>query len=111
MSSERYQTIGLAALSGVFSIFIFPSYTVEFLAWIVFIPLFAAIQQESLKNAFWLGWGAGVIHFLGTLYWVTVAMVVYGDLSRIVGGAVLLLMAVYLSLYVGSFCMILRYLL
>lgn len=110
MSSERYRTIGLAALSGIFSIFIFPSYNVELLAWIVFIPLFAAIQQENFKNAFWLGWGAGILHFLGTLYWVTVAMVVYGAIPRVVGGAVLLLMAGYLSLYMGSFCMIVRYL-
>jgi apolipoprotein N-acyltransferase len=110
MTSEHSRKIGLAALSGIFSIFIFPSYDVEFLAWIVFIPLFAAIQQENLKNAFWLGWGAGVIHFLGTLYWVTVAMVVYGNLPQIIGGAMLLLMVIYLALYVGLFCMIIRYL-
>jgi apolipoprotein N-acyltransferase len=109
ISSEFYRKIGLVVLSGVLSIFIFPSYDVELLAWVAFVPLFTAIEQENLKNAFWLGWGAGVIHFLGTLYWVIVAMVVYGDLPRIAGGAVLLLMAAYLSLYLGSFCMIIRY--
>jgi apolipoprotein N-acyltransferase len=109
-TSEYSRKIGLAALSGILSIFIFPQFNIELLAWIIFIPLFAAIQQENLKDAFWLGWGAGVIHFLGTLYWVTIAMAVYGNLSKLVSGAVLLLMAVYLALYVGTFCMILRYL-
>jgi len=110
ITSEHYRKIGLAGLSSILSIFIFPAYNLEFLAWIVFIPLFAAIQQENLKNVFWLGWGSGIIHFLGTLYWVTIAMVLYGNLPRIAGGAALLLMVMYLALYVGAFCMIIRYL-
>ena len=109
ITSARYRKIGLAALAGMLSIFIFPSYNVELLAWIVFIPLFAAIQQENLKNTFWLGWGAGVIHFLGTLYWVTVAMTVYGGIHPILSGVFLLLMSMYLALYMGLFCLILRY--
>jgi apolipoprotein N-acyltransferase len=108
--SEFLRKLGLAVLSGILLIVIFPSIDVEVLAWVAFIPLFAAIRQESLKNVFWLGWSAGIVHFLGTLYWVTVAMAVYGNLPLIVSAGLLVLMVVYLSLYLGAFCMILRYL-
>jgi apolipoprotein N-acyltransferase len=108
--SKHRQQIGLVICSGILSIVIFPSINLEWLAWIAFIPLFAAIQDATRPQAFWLGWVAGVIHFAGTLYWVTVAMVIYGNLPIVVGGAMLLLMATFLSLYVGAFCVIIRYL-
>ncbi len=96
--SKHRQQIGLVIFSGILSIVIFPSIDLEWLAWIAFIPLFAAIQDATHKQAFWLGWAVGVIHFAGTLYWVTVAMVIYGRLPIVVGGALLLLMATFLAL-------------
>lgn len=110
MTLNFYRKIGLASLAGLLSILIFPKFNIELFAWIVFIPLFSAIQSESIKNAFWLGWIAGVIHFLGTLYWVTVTMVLYGSLSEFLSVLVLILMAVYLALYMGTFCMLIRFL-
>ncbi len=107
---DMYRKIGLAALSGFLSILIFPKFNVEVLAWIIFIPLFSAIQTENLRNTFRLGWFAGVIHFGGTLYWVTVTMVLYGGLSGFFSVLVLILMVVYLALYVGTFCLLIRFL-
>ena len=91
-----YRKIGLAGLTGLLSILIFPTFNLEFLAWVTFIPLLGAIEHENLKNTFWLGWIAGVIHFLGTLYWVTVTMVLYGNLSESLSVLALLLLAIYL---------------
>lgn len=105
-----WRCIGLILLSGVLSIIIFPSFDLEILAWIAFIPLFAALQGQSLKNAFWIGWGTGVVHFVGTLYWVTVAMEVYGGLPKGLSFGLLVAMVAYLSLYFGAFSMLLRYL-
>lgn len=105
-----WRRIGLILLSGVLSTLILPSFNLELLAWIAFIPLFAALQGQSLKNAFWIGWSTGIIHFLGTLYWVTVAMAVYGNLPKSVSAILLILQVMYLSLYFGAFSMMLRYL-
>ncbi|MBD3308896.1 apolipoprotein N-acyltransferase [candidate division KSB3 bacterium] len=100
--------LGLAVLSGGLLILIFPKFNLEFLAWVAFIPLFAAIQGEDRRSTFWLGWIAGVIHFLGTLYWVTVTMVRYGGLSEVFSFLVLVLMAVYLALYMAGFGLLLN---
>ena len=108
--SEYFRKTGLVALSGILSVCIFPSYNIEILAWIAFVPLFAAIEHESLTKAFWLGWIAGCIHFLGTLYWVTVTMVLYGNLSKFFSGVALLLLVMYLALYIAIFCLLLRFL-
>jgi apolipoprotein N-acyltransferase len=105
-----WRGIGLILLSGLLLTLIFPSFNLEILAWIAFIPLFAALQGQSLKNAFWIGWGTGVVHFVGTLYWVTVAMEVYGGLPKGVSFGLLVVLVVYLSLYFGAFSMLLRYL-
>ena len=100
--------IGLAVLSGLCLTLIFPFFDVEMLAWIAFVPLFYAIQDAPFKTAFGLGWLTGVIHFFGTLYWVTVTMVEYGGLTPLLSGAALALMVVYLAIYPGLFCLLLR---
>ena len=103
------RTTLLAAVSGFLSILIFPNWNVEILAWIVFLPLWVAIEHENFHKTFWAGWLAGFIHFLGTMYWVTVTMVIYGGLSQILSGAMLLLLAMYLAIYIGLFCLLLKY--
>ncbi|GAK57876.1 Apolipoprotein N-acyltransferase [Candidatus Vecturithrix granuli] len=100
---------GLAVFSGFLSILIFPNWNVEILAWIVFLPLLVAIEDESLHRTFWTGWIAGFIHFAGTLYWVTVTMVLYGGLSQFFSAAMLVLLAMYLAIYLGLFCLLLRH--
>lgn len=110
----RLQTLfsrqtALAALSGLLSILIFPTWNVEILAWIVFLPLWVAIEHENFYKTFWLGWLAGFIHFLGTMYWVTVTMVLYGGLSQFFSAAMLLLLTMYLAIYIGLFCLLLKY--
>lgn len=100
---------GLAVFSGFLSILIFPNWNVEMLAWIVFLPLLLAIEDESLHKTFWAGWLAGFIHFSGTLYWITVTMVLYGGLSQFLSAAMLILLAMYLAIYIGLFCLLLRY--
>ncbi len=101
--------VGFAVLSGFLSILIFPNWNVGMLAWIVLLPLLAAIDGESLHKTFWTGWVAGCFHFLGTLYWITVTMVLYGGLSRFFSAVMLVLLAMYLAIYIGLFCLLLTY--
>ncbi len=110
MTSTLVGKMSLASLSGLLLILIFPFFNIELLAWIAFIPLLLAIQQENLKDAFWLGWLTGVVYGLGSLYWVTNTMVRYGGMPLLLSVIVLLLLVVYLALYVGAFCFLLRFL-
>ena len=108
---RRYlKKISLAFLSGILLILIFPKFNLELLAWIALIPLLYAIQEENLKNTFWLGWLAGVTYYLGSLYWITVTMVRYGGINLPSSIGILLLLAVYLAFYVGLFTLIIQYL-
>jgi len=40
------------------------------------VPLLIALEGSSLARAFLLGLTTGVIYFSGTLYWITLVMVV-----------------------------------
>jgi len=100
----------LAVFSGLLLVLIFPKFNLELLGWVALIPLLYAIQEEGLKNVFWLGWLTGVTWFLGSLYWVTVTMVRYGGLNFPLSVGVLLILAMYLALYVGFFALTSRYL-
>lgn len=96
----------LAVLSGVLLIFIFP--TVIFgrhfpdlgiLAWIALVPLLIAIKDKRPKSAFSLGLLAGLVSFLGILYWIRI-------LSPLVG---LFVLAFYLALYIALFCFLFNF--
>jgi len=111
MTSTFPRKVCLVGISGLLISLIFPFFNIELLAWIAFVPLFMAIQHENLKNTFWLGWIAGVISGLGTLYWVTITMILYGGLSPVLSVAALLVLVVYLALYTGTFTLLIQFLL
>ncbi len=105
----RWQKLGLVTLSALCFILVFPSFNVEVLAWVTFVPLLLAIRDASPNEAFWLGWLFGILGALGTVYWVVVAMVSYGNVSVWLSVLILLLMAAYLGLYVGVFAWLARW--
>jgi len=84
-------------LSGFLLILSFPSFNLEFLAWVGFIPLFFAIRNKSKTKAFLLSYLTGVIFWWGTIYWLVNV--------TFVGTFVLIL---YLALYFGLFGLIFR---
>lgn len=92
----RYRPMFLAILSGILLILIFPKANLGFLAWLALVPLLLAIRDESPKSAFGLGLLAGVVSFLGILYWIRI-------LSPLIG---LLVLAFYLALYIALFCLL-----
>lgn len=93
--------------SGLLLALSFPSFDIESLAWVALVPLLLAIRGSSWKAAFGQGWLAGLLFFSVTLYWVINAMHEYGKLSFAVSFCVMLLLAGYCALYVGSFCAVL----
>ena len=102
----KYRSMFLAILSGILLIFIFPTVLFDYhfpdlgiLAWIALVPLFLAIRGKSPKNAFSLGLLAGLVSFLGILYWIRI-------LSPLIG---LLILAFYIALYIALFCFLLTF--
>jgi apolipoprotein N-acyltransferase len=93
--------------SGLLLALSFPLYDFESLAWIALIPLLLAVRGSSWKTAFGQGWLAGLVFFAMTLHWVINAMHEYGKLSFVVSFLVMLLLAGYCALFVGSFCTVL----
>ncbi|MBI5527906.1 MAG: apolipoprotein N-acyltransferase [Deltaproteobacteria bacterium] len=71
----------------------------EVLAWVALVPLFFAIDGKRGRPAFVLGAVAGVVYFGITLYWVTVALTVFGRIPYIGAVPLVLLLVAYCALY------------
>jgi len=109
MKTMKKRDILLSLLSGILLILSFPSFDIEVLAWVALVPLFYAIEGKGLYHSFMLGLLAGVISFLGILYWIIVAVHTYGNAPLILSGFILLLLVVYLSLFIGAFAFLTRF--
>ena len=97
----------LPVLSGTLLVLSFPTYDLDFLAWIALAPLLIAIREKPWKTAFGQGWLAGLVFFVGTLSWVINAMHQYGKIPFPVSFFVMLLLAGYCALFVALFAAIL----
>jgi apolipoprotein N-acyltransferase len=92
-----------AALSGALLVLSFPVVALWPLAWFFLVPLLLCTRGKHGKDAFLLGAFAGVIAYLGLIYWVVVAVHRYGNIPLPLAIPVLLLLVIYLSLYWGIF--------
>lgn len=70
----------LAILSAILLILAFPDFEFWYLAYVVLIPLFFAIEREkeSFAKSFVTGWIFGIVFFTGTCWWLTYAPINYG---------------------------------
>jgi apolipoprotein N-acyltransferase len=66
-------------------------------------PLLYSLKRERPFRNFVSGFVAGMVTYLGLLYWVVVAMNKYGGLNIYLSLLALLLLACYLALYTGIF--------
>ena len=107
----------LAAASGILLALSFPKYGHPAVAWIALTPLLVALSGEAripkpesrpLGRAFLLGLLTGVVYFLGTLYWITGVMAVYGGLQPWVAVVVNGALIVYLALFPSVFAVVVR---
>lgn len=93
--------------SGILYALSFPRIDLSPAAWIALVPLLFIIREETPKRAFYMGWLAGGVAFLGLLYWTTITMVRYGGLPWPATIPPLLLLVAYLGLYFAGFCALL----
>jgi apolipoprotein N-acyltransferase len=102
-TSGKTENTLYAVLSGLLLTASFPPAHLEWIAWFALIPLLKSIQGSGPGQAFKLGFVAGFAHFVTLLYWVVFVMGHYGHLHWTVALAILVLFALYLSLYLASF--------
>jgi len=76
------------------------------LAWIALVPLLLALRNVGPKDAARLGLLAGMVHYVTLLYWITIVLGRYGNLSLWVSIPALVLLALYMSCYLVLFCII-----
>jgi len=97
-------TVFLAVLSGLLLFLSFPKYGSGWLAWIAFIPLFFALRKAaSISQGLLLGFIAGIVSYIGIIYWIAFVIINYGYLPLYLGIILMLLLACYLSVYVALF--------
>ena len=90
-----------ALVSGCLLALSFPQPGISPLAWFAFVPLLAAAAGLPGKVAFRLGVTAGFAAYLGIFYWLNIVLVSYGKLPWFLSGALTLVLAGYLALYLG----------
>ncbi len=98
------KTLLLSIVSGLLIFLSFPKADMGFLVWIALVPLFYALRDADLPGAFRTGFVAGLVYNTGLIYWVVFVVVHYGHLPFYAGVSVMLLLAIYLSLYPALFC-------
>ncbi|NKB80796.1 MAG: apolipoprotein N-acyltransferase [Nitrospirales bacterium] len=74
-------------------------------AWIALIPLHWVLRNATLRQTFWCGWLAGLVAFVGTMYWVITAMHLYGKVPLSISVCLMLLLAAYLGMYVALYAL------
>ena len=104
----KKKDVFLSLLSGILLVLSYPNFDLEFLAWFALVPLFYSIRGKDVIPSFFLGYLTGFIAFLGILYWIVVAVHTYGNVSLLPSVLILLLLILYLSLFFGTFTMLIR---
>jgi len=96
--------VGLAALSGLLQVLVFPRFSLYWLAAFAVAPLlFALAKTASPKRRFLLGWLCGAIYWGGTCYWVYGVMYDYGGLAAPAAAAIYVGFLLAKGLHLGVF--------
>lgn len=69
------------------------------LAWVALVPLWLAVREATPSSAFRTGWAFGFASFLGTIYWVFIAMNSFGGIAAPVAAVLTLVLCAFLGLF------------
>jgi len=92
----------LALVTGLMLPALFPSMNLGLLGWVCLVPLLAAVDRKQPSQGLLLGLLAGTVFHGGLVYWVTVAMSVYGGLPLPAAVAVLVLFAAVMGIFIAA---------
>jgi apolipoprotein N-acyltransferase len=93
---------GVAALSGVALAAAFPKADLNLFAWVAFVPLFYAIEDQSLRRVFSYAWLQGFVCFVGSLYWVVIALHDFAGVQTVLAAIPMLLLAAIMGIYTAA---------
>ncbi len=100
--TKRFTSETLAILSGILFTLSFPPFDMFFVAWVAWLPLWVALQQDNWEHGFKLGFITGFIFTLTSLNWIANN----SGTSFLIASASMMGTVVYLSLWFGLFGLI-----
>ena len=98
-----YRPYILSVISGALLVLCFPTAEMYMLAWVALVPFLTALWEMTPSRAFKAGFFMGLPYFFGTLYWVYHSITYYGGVPFIAALALVLVLAVCLSLFTAAF--------
>lgn len=84
--------LAAGAASGLGLVLVFPGWDLTWLAWVILVPLLVAIHDLSPRQAFPVGFAAGLIGFGGVLEWI-----------RLFGLPAWVMLTLVMAAYAGAF--------
>ena len=79
MRSNKATRAALAAASGLALGLAFPKFDYGLLAWVAFVPLFYAIEGESMRRVFGWAYLQGFASYVVSLYWIAIPLHDFAD--------------------------------
>jgi apolipoprotein N-acyltransferase len=99
MSLKKWTRPGLAVVSGLALAAAFPKIDLNLFAWVAFVPLFYAIEHQPLRRVFAYTWVQGFVCFIGSLYWVVIALHDFARVPTVLAVLPMLLLAAIMGVY------------
>lgn len=97
-------TVGLAVLSGILQVLIFPRFSFPYLAAVALVPLLmVAADEPRASRRFLAGWLTGTVFWGGSCYWIYAVMHDYGGLDTLAASAIFVLFFLVKGLHLGVF--------
>jgi apolipoprotein N-acyltransferase len=99
-----------AFFSGLLLVVCQPPLSQFYLAYVALVPLLFSLEAGKYRLNFLKGFAAGIVAYIGLVYWVVVAMNTFGGISLPFSLMTLCLLALYLSLFTGCFAWLISFL-
>jgi apolipoprotein N-acyltransferase len=78
------------------------------LLFVALVPLLSALRRLSARRSLCMGMLCGLIYNIGLLYWIVPVLRRFGGQHVLISACALLLLAAYMAVYVGLFCLLLN---
>jgi apolipoprotein N-acyltransferase len=92
-----------AVASGILLFLSFPKFGSGLIAWVAIVPLLHALKGKNVAESTAIGFITGFLYNIGLIYWVTYAIVKYGNMPVYTGIVAMLLLSAYLAVYTALF--------
>lgn len=89
----------LVIASGLAVALAFPKFDVSLLAWVAFVPLLYAIEDEPLGKVLGWSWLQGTACYVGSLYWVVITLTDFAGVHLVLAILPMLLLAGVVAIY------------